>query len=164
MSSDNIKQLVCKYFDEEKWHYEAEERDGELLITAGVGGFNGLYASYRFLLVVGDHEVQNFAQFPANARNAIASTAEFVARINSRLMYGAFLLDCDSGEIRFHQAFPAAAIMTQPQETLSFLVFSPVQMLDRFAKYFSAVITGLMSPQEAAVKALSTEQCTPKEG
>jgi len=157
MSGSNVRQTVLRYLDDGNWHYEVEERDSALLIRAGIGGFDGLYESYGILLVVGEHEVQSFAQFPANARNMIPQTAEFIARINSHLMFGSFLLNCDTGGIRFHLTFPAAAIETDTRDALDFLVFSPVQMLDSFAKNFSAVITGLMSPREAALQAFPSE-------
>ena len=44
------------------------EDEQRTVFMGGIGGFKGLYGSFRFLLVVSDNEAQCYAIFPASAK------------------------------------------------------------------------------------------------
>lgn len=146
--------IVRDFMARSHWHCEAEEREEVSVFAGTIGGFDGLYKAYRFMITVGDGEIQTYAFFPASAKGAIAQTAEFIARANRMLVFGGFILDCDTGEIRFHAAFPAQVIDNggNPElrdASLRFLLFMPVQMMDAYAMGLNKVITGAASPADA---------------
>ena len=149
MLKDNVE-LVKNVMDEEGWRYEEKTLSSAVAFTGGIGGFTGMFRAFQFQLIVGENEVQNYALFPMSAPpEKISEVAELVARLNFRQMFGGFLLDCESGEIRYHIAFPSAEVMRNAKEALAFLLFSPAQMLDMGSAAFTAVLTGMKSPKEA---------------
>ena len=72
--------FVKKFLDEDDWHYEANDHGSVATVTGGIGGFKGLYNSYRFILFVGDDELQNYAMLPASAKDKLPEMAEFITR------------------------------------------------------------------------------------
>lgn len=149
MLKDNVE-LVRKTLDEAGWRYETTDFGSAMAFTGAIGGFEGLFRSFRFMLIVGEGEVQNYTNFPMFApADKMAATAELVARLNARQMFGGFLMDCDTGEIRYHVAFPAAEVVRNTKDALAFLLFSPAQMMAKCSTAFNAVMTGLQLPKEA---------------
>ena len=143
-------EYVKKFFDDEDWHYEMHDIEDEqrAIFTGGIGGFNGLYGSYRFLLIVGDNEAQCYATFPASAKEKLPQMAEFITRANYGLKYGAFEMDYDDGEVRFHLAFPMTAVRAD-EMVMPTLLMAPPRMLDQYSKGFTEVLMDLKSPAEA---------------
>lgn len=147
-------EVVKKFFDDNKLPYQIDERASVVVFNGVIGGFSGLYKSYRFTLVVGETDIQNFSYFPAHSTDSVGAVAQFVAMANLRLAFGGFLLDCSTGEIRFHVAFPAHAVCNAPDErtrdaSMQFLLFVPAQIMAASAKGLNMVMTGAVSPAEA---------------
>ena len=153
MDMSNYKEnaeFVKKFLDDADWHYEMIDRDKFMVFTGGIGGFKGLYSSFRFLMFVGDDEVQNYAMLPASAKDKLPQMAEFITRANYGLKYGAFEMDYNDGEVRFHLTFPMTAIQAD-RLLLPTLLALPPKMLDQYAKGFTEVLMDLNTP-EAAIK------------
>ena len=143
-------EFVKKFLDDNDWHYDMHDLDKVMVFTGGVSGFKGLYNSFRFLMLVGDDEVQNYAMLPASAKDKLPQMAEFITRANYGLKYGAFEMDYNDGKVRFHLTFPMTAIRAD-RLLLPTLLALPPKMLDQYAKGFTEVLMDLNTP-EAAVK------------
>ena len=115
--------------------------------SGGVGGFKGVYNFSRFAMIVDDDAVQNYATYPASAKDKIPQVAEFIARANFGLKYGAFEMDYSDREVRFHLAFPMSAVRAD-EDLLPIMLGIPPKMLDESAKGFTEVIMGLKTPEE----------------
>ena len=141
-------EIIKKFLDEDDWHYEMHDHGRAAVFTGGIGGFKGIYNSFRFLLIVGDDEVQNYTTLPASAKEMLPQMAEFITRANYGLKYGAFEMDWNDGEIRFHLTTPMSAILADRRRLIELLAI-PSQMLDRYSRGFTEVLMGLKSPVDA---------------
>ena len=141
-------EIVKRYLDENDWHYEMKDTGDSVIFNGGIGGFKGVYESFRFAMVVGDDTVQNFSTYPASAKGKQSEMAEFLIRANYGMKYGAFEMDWSDGEVRFHVAIPMAAIKADNDEVVRVLAL-PASMLGKYSKGFSAVLLGVMTPAEA---------------
>ena len=153
MDMSNYKEnaeFVKKFLDETDWHYDMHDSGHAAIFTGGVGGFEGLYNSFRFIMFVGEDEVQNYAMFPASAKDKLPEMAEFITRANYGLKYGDFEMDWNDGEVRFHLTFPMTAIQAD-RLLLPTLLALPPKMLDQYAKGFTEVLMDLNTPA-AAIK------------
>ena len=151
MDKRNYKEnaeFVKKFLDDNDWHYEMTEHDTCMVFAGGVGGFKGLYNSFRFLMFVGEDEVQNYATFPVHTKDKLPQVAEFIARANHGLKYGAFEMDYGDGEVRFHLAFPMTAVRADSL-LLPTLLALPPKMLDQYAKGFMDVLMDIKTPADA---------------
>ena len=140
--------FITKYLDDDEWKYELHDTGTVAVLTGGVGGFKGLYNSFRYLLIVGDDEVQNYTTFPASAKQKRPQIAEFITRANYGLKYGAFEMDWNDGEVRFHLTIPMSAILADSNH-IPALMALPSQMLDRYSRGFTEVLMDLKTPEEA---------------
>ena len=141
-------EIIKKFLDEDDWHYEMHDHGRAAVFTGGIGGFKGIYNSFRFLLIVGDDELQNYATLPASAKDKLPQMAEFITRANYGLKYGDFEMDWNDGEVRFHLAFPMSAVRAV-KILLPTLLMLPAKMLDQYSKGFTEVLMGLKSPADA---------------
>ena len=151
MDMSNYKEnleFVKNFLDGDDWRYEANDHGSVATVTGGIGGFKGLYNSYRFILFVGDDELQNYATLPASAKDKLPEMAEFITRANYGLKYGDFEMDWNDGEVRFHLAFPMSAVRAVKM-LLPTLLMLPAKMLDQYSKGFTEVLMGLKSPADA---------------
>lgn len=78
----------------------------------------------------------------------LSDIIEFVTRANYGLKRGAFEVDCADGEIRCH-TYADCFDETVPQQVLSFLVSTPVQLFYQYGDGIVAVLSGEMKPEEA---------------
>lgn len=143
-------EFVKKYLDDNDWKYEMSDRGHVSVATGGIGGFDGVYNSFRFLMLIGDDDVQNYAVMPMSAKTKLAEMAEFITRANYGLRNGAFEMDYGDGEVRFHMTFPMAGVRADP-ELVGAILGGCAQMLHKYSKGFMEVLMGMKSP-EAAVK------------
>ena len=143
-------EYIKKFFDDDDWHYDMHDIEDEqrTVFMGGIGGFKGLYGSFRFLLVVSDTEAQCYAIFLFFSKEKLPQMAEFIARANYGLKYGAFEMDYADGEIRFHLTFPMVALRTD-RNLMPVLIGIPAQMLDQYSKGFTEVLMDLKIPEEA---------------
>lgn len=151
MDMSNYKEnaeFVKKVLDEDDWHYDMQDAGKAAVFTGGIGGFKGLYTSFRYLMIVGDDEVQSYAMFPASAKEKRPQIAEFITRANYGLKYGAFEMDWNDGEVRFHLTIPMSAILADRNHIPALLALPP-QMLDRYSRGITEVLMGFKSPEEA---------------
>ncbi len=141
-------EVVKNFLDGDDWHYDMHDHGHVATFTGGVGGFKGLYNSFRFILFVGEGEVQNYATFPASAKDKLSEMAEFITRANYGLKYGDFEMDWNDGEVRFHLTFPMSAVRAD-EMILPTLLMAPPRMLDQYSKGFTEVLMGLKTPADA---------------
>lgn len=141
-------EFVKEFLDKGEWHYDMQDSGNAMVFTGMVGGFDGIYNSFRFILFVGDDELQNYAMLPACAKEKLPEMAEFITRANYGLKYGDFEMDWDDGELRFHLTFPMSSARTD-ELILPTLMAAPPRMLDRYSKGFAEVLMGLKTPADA---------------
>ncbi len=141
-------EIVKRYLDDNDWHYEMKDTGDTVIFSGGIGGFKGVYKSFRFVMVVDDDTVQNFATYPASAKDKLPEMAEFLVRANYGMIYGAFEMDWNDGEVRFHIAIPMAAIRADNDEIVRVLAL-PANMLGKYSNGFSSVLLGVKTPAEA---------------
>ena len=142
--------LVKRYLDAHDWHYEMTEHPeaGMVTFSGGVGGFEGAYASFRFVMFVDDTLVQNYAMLPSSFKGKVPEVVEFITRANYGMNLGAFEFDYDDFEVRFHLAFPVPAVRAE-EDLVAVLLQVPPRTLDKYAKGFTWIIQGAKTPAEA---------------
>lgn len=141
-------EYVKNFLDGDNWHYDMHDLGHAAVFTGGIGGFDGMYNSFRFILFVGDDEVQNCAILPASAKDKLPKIAEFITRANYDIKYGDFEMDWNDGEVRFHLTFPMTAIHAD-KILLPMLLILPPKMLDQYSKGFTEVLMDLKTPADA---------------
>ena len=141
-------EIVKRFLDDNDWRYEMKEYGNKVVFHGSISGFKGVYDSFRFAMIVDDSSVQNYAMYPASAKDKLPEMAEFLHRANYGLKYGAFEMDYSDGSVRFHFAVPISTIRADNDEILKVL-FIPAQMLGKYSKGFSAVLLGIKKPVEA---------------
>ena len=142
--------LVKRYLDANDWHYEMKEHPeaGTVTFRGGVGGFEGAYASFRFVLLVNDSLVQNYAMLPSSFKGRVPQVVEFITRANYGMKLGSFEFDYDDLDVRFHLTFPIEAVRADADQ-LAVLLHIPPRMLDKYAKGFTWILQGTRTPAEA---------------
>ena len=151
ISMSNYKEdaeFIKNFLDGADCHYEMQDHGILATFCGGIGGFKGLYNSFRFVMFVEDDVAQNYATLPVSFKDELPQMAEFITRANYGLKYGAFEMNYDNGDVRFHLTFPMAAIRADKM-LLQMLLAIPAQMLDKYAKGFSEVFWDLKTPEEA---------------
>lgn len=145
-------EYVQRLLDEKGWRYLRSEEGDWTLFVGGVGGRSDVYDGYRFFIFVGDNSVQNFTFYPESSKDRLPQVIEFItmANDNYNLEYGAFKIDHESGEVRYHFSLPVSAIRAD-KKLFSLLLSVPVAALDKYAKGFSNVVSGKKLPA-AAIK------------
>lgn len=161
--AENVS-VVENFLKKEDWHCTKENLDDVVIFRGGITGFEGMYATYGFCLIVGAYDIQCFADFPAKVMNAVVGVPELICRINCLLKYGCFELNCDSGELRFHICVPAVSVQNDTQNLMRFLLLSPARILDRYAAAINAVSTGVLSPKESLEKFSNVSDVEVKNG
>ena len=141
-------EFVKKFLDDDDWHYEMSDHEKAMIFRGGIGGLKGLYNSFRYLLIVGDDVVQSYMTFPASAKEKLPQIAEFITRANYGLKYGAFEMDWNDGEVRFHLTIPMSAILADRNQ-IPALMAIPAQTLDKYSKGFVEVMMDLKTPEQA---------------
>ncbi len=144
ISMSNYKEnaeFIKNFLDGADCHYEMQDHGS--LVT-----FCGVYNSFRFVMFVDDDVAQNYATLSVSFKDELPQMAEFITRANYGLKYGAFEMNYDNGDVRFHLTFPMAAIRADKM-LLQMLLAIPAQMLDKYMKGFSEVFWDLKTPEEA---------------
>ena len=142
--------LVKRYLDANDWHYEMKEHPeaGTVTFRGGVGGFEGAYASFRFVMLVNDSLVQNYAMLPSSFKGRVPQVVEFITRANYGMKLGAFEFDYDDLDVRFHLTFPIEAVRADADQ-LTVLLAVPPRTLNKYAKGFTWILQGTRTPAEA---------------
>ena len=141
-------EFVEKYLDETDRPYVMRYFVHRATFSGEVSGFEGLYNSFRFVMVVDDDAVQNYVNYPISAKDKMPQMAEFITRANYELKYGAFEMDYSNGEVRFHLALPMSAVRAD-EDLLPLMIGLPPTILDKYAKGFFDVLMGVKTPEEA---------------
>ena len=144
---DNVK-LVKDFLDGDGWRYKTYSQGNATTFLGEIGDFKGVYSSFRFMVFVGEEEVQNCAMFPASAKDKMPEMAEFITRANYGLKFGRFEMDYRDGEVRFQLSFPISAARVD-NKILPTLMIAPPRMLDQYSKGFTEVLMGLKTPADA---------------
>ncbi len=151
MTKNENAKVVKEFLDNDDWHYDERNDDESVVFYGGIGGLEGPYATVKFLLTVTDNDIQNFVFYPASALKKLPEMAEFIARINYKLRFGAFEMDYNDGEIRYHLAYPAKVLTGDDgKEFVKRLLVLPVQMVDRYSKGVVGILGGFLDAQKAA--------------
>jgi hypothetical protein len=141
-------EFIKNFLDGADCHYEMQDHGSLATFRGEIGGFKGLYNSFRFIMFVDDYVAQNYAALPVSFKDKLPQMAEFITRANYDLKYGAFKMNYHNGDVCFHLTFPMAAIRADKMLLTTFLAI-PAQMLDQYAKGFTEVFMGLKTPEEA---------------
>ena len=145
-----VAQFVKWFFDDHDFKYRiADEREDKTIFTGDFSGFDGIYGSFRFMLVAEDDTLQCFCFLPTSVAEAKRiEIAEFIARANYGLRYGNFEMDFSDGEVRYHMALPASAVRAD-DANIARIVALPPRMLERYSDGFVAVLSGTKKPKQA---------------
>lgn len=150
MTKEENAKIVKEFLDGDEWKYDISKEDERIVFYGGIGGLKGPYSSVRFLLAVADDDVQSFIIYPASAKNKLAEMAEFFARVNYTLRFGAFEMDYSDGEIRYHLAYPAKVIHGEDgKEFVARLLALPAKMVDRYSRGVVGILGGFLEPVKA---------------
>ena len=142
-------EVVKKFLDDNDWHYDMQDHGRVGVFMGGVGGFKGLYNSFRFILFVGDDELQNYAMFPASAKDKLPEIAEFITRANYGLHMGCFELDFNDGEIRYKMSISNTALEANPDDEIGRIMSIPCSTIDTYSSGIIGVLSGYEEPEEA---------------
>jgi len=146
-----IAERVEAFLKDKQWQYKREDGKECVLIRSGIGGLGGVVDNFVFVLVIRDDEIQNYASLPFSAKERVPECCEFVARANYSMKYGAFEVNCETGEIRFHMIYPFEALVANVNKAMERMLMIPVAMVSRYATGLSQVITGDKLPTDAIV-------------
>jgi len=141
-------EFVKTFLDGADCHYEMRDNGTATVFKGAIGGFDGLYKSFSYMLIVGEDEVHNYTMLPASAKARRPQIAEFVTRANYGLRHGSFEMGWDGGEVRFHMTIPMSAILAE-RAYIPVLIGFPAQMLNRYSKGFTEVLMDLKTPEDA---------------
>lgn len=158
MNAQENAAIIEKHLKDHDWHYDKEDRQDVVIFTGGVGGLGGAYDSVRIVITAQEDFIQAFAILPAKAHDKLAEMSEFLHRANYGLRLGAFEMDCDDGEIRFHLTYPDCVLNTEDRDAcLTALLVLPAHMFGVYSKGIAAILLGLATP-EAAIKMCEGEE------
>lgn len=158
MNAKENAQILEKYLKDNDWHYERDDQGEIIIFTGAIGGLGGAYDSVRIVVTAQEDFIQAFAILPAKAHDKLAEMAEFLHRANHGLRQGAFEIDWDDGEIRFHLTYPDCVLNTDDRDAcLTALLVLPAHMFGVYSKGIAAILLGLATP-EAAIKLCEGEE------
>ena len=140
--------LVERLLASDDWKCRKSQNKGSSIFEGAVGGFDGIYGSFRFVVAVDDSFVQIFAFLPASAKKHLAETAEFITRVNYSLKHGSFQMDWNDGEVLYHICVPAEAVHHDGEVFKIMLGLAPM-MLSKHSAQLAAVVTGAKTAAEA---------------
>jgi hypothetical protein len=94
------------------------ERDNVIILNGDMQGLNALFMKrIKFYIMVSEEDLQCYMVLTHNIdekhRHFIM---EYITRVNYGLKYGAFEMDLNDGEIRFHMALPTQSILMGDEE------------------------------------------------
>ncbi|BAZ29533.1 hypothetical protein NIES4074_19800 [Cylindrospermum sp. NIES-4074] len=144
--SQTIFEIIVNFFKEDNWLFE--EIKSEAVLQMAFQGKSGRWSCYAQFKDV-QHQFIFYSVCPITAPESQRLTvAEFIARANYGLTIGNFELDFRDGEIRYKTSIDIE------DDRLSFvgiknLVYTNVNMMDKYLPGIISVIAGDVSPEFA---------------
>ena len=148
-SKRGMIESIVRFFNEDQWNYQILEPGNA--IRAGYRGEHGTWIciaraeaeSRRFLFSAG-MGMNNAPQY----RQAVM---EYFTRVNCGLTVGAFLMDLNTGDVRFKAGIeaPDGTIST---ETVRATAITCVQAMDHYFPGVIEVIRGRLTPEAALAR------------
>lgn len=149
--STEIAALIKKFLDEDQWGYEFREDIGRF-----TGGINvkGKISSVRFSLMVKKNHLQAYIILPIRVEEKYRPVvAEYLTRANYGLIFGAFEMDFEDGEIRYRITVSESELKYDLQQAMWCALILPCRMVDRYGDGLLAVMFGMSSPEDAIAEA-----------
>lgn len=146
IGSQNIFEVIVNFFKQDNWSFE--ERTSEAVLQMAFQGKSGRWNCYAQFKEV-QHQFIFYSVCPIIAPESQRLTvSEFIARANYGLTIGNFELDFRDGEIRYKTSVDIE------DDKLSFagiknLVYTNVNMMDKYLPGIISVIAGDVSPEFA---------------
>jgi len=141
-----ILDSVAKYFESDGWRFEKHDEDDTLCMT--VRGDTG---AWRCVVSTNEEEAVVFffsvcpIFVPADYR---VRASEYLMRVNRRVFLGHFIIDFDSGEVRYETTAPAPD-GTISDEVMKSTVGVNCNMMDRYLPGLFRVVYSEISPADA---------------
>ena len=127
MSAEKTIKIINKFFKKNELQHSFEADRHAFTGSLPTGSALG---EVSFVMQVADECVSNSCILPIKAtKTNFKQFAELICRINYRLVWGAFRLDSDDGEIRFQYIMSAEELYDDPMEKARKLMGVPQQML-----------------------------------
>ncbi|MGM9997862.1 MAG: hypothetical protein ACI38Q_00435 [Candidatus Bruticola sp.] len=152
MSLEQIERALKSYLQDEELKYASEESDEGGSIFFFNVSTPMKFAPNLFYNIVADHDsFYVYASYPDPADKCLAEMAQFLTIVNFGLKFGNFELSWESGEIRY-KSFVQLEDGAVPSYDLIDLTFNmPLAMFDKYSPGIAAVLSGELTPQEAAI-------------
>ncbi|MBR6059019.1 MAG: YbjN domain-containing protein, partial [Victivallales bacterium] len=149
-----IQDLMIKYvretFENRGWKYKYDEDMNDFSMHSRVNSF---FSSITSTVRVTERNLLFFVTSDILVKKNLRAVTEYIARINHNLTFGAFELDCDTGEPRFYMSLSGNDLEAQNDDYIDFIAFH----IAHSAILFEHVITGIypvmfneMSPKKSA--------------
>lgn len=151
MTQDQIVKLIKKAMAAKKWKYDYDD-DGDFTLRSKTDTF---VSSIKTILRVTDKGLMLFVTSDTMVKKNIRAVAEYFARINHSLTFGAFELDCDSGDYRFFLFVSIHDIEAKVDEYIdyfSYLIAYSAFLFENIASGLFVVMFNVISPKMAAEK------------
>ena len=147
--SEQLYQRIAEFLDEDGWKYRFREDNG--IICSGFQLENALGAVPLFVDVRSDkYIVFAVPRVKCEPENRF-ELAEFLTRINYRMIFGDFEMDFSDGEVRFR--FPVDCDGETPSDAMiKRRIFMTAAMMNKYGDAICAVMNGVSA--EAAFKKL----------
>ena len=147
--SEQLYQRIAEFLDEDGWKYRFREDNG--IICSGFRLDNALGAVPLFVDVRSDkYIVFAVPRVKCEPENRF-ELAEFLTRINYRMIFGDFEMDFSDGEVRFR--FPVDCDGENPSDAMiKRSIFMTAAMMNKYGDAICAVMNGVSA--EAAFKKL----------
>lgn len=147
--SEQLYQRIAEFLDEDGWKYRFREDNG--IICSGFRLENALGAVPLFVDVRSDkYIVFAVPRVKCEPENRF-ELAEFLTRINYRMIFGDFEMDFSYGKVRFR--FPVDCDGETPSDAMiKRSIFMTAAMMNKYGNAICAVMNGVSA--EAAFKKL----------
>ena len=147
--SEQLYQRIAEFLDEDGWKYRFREDNG--IICSGFQLENALGAVPLFVDVRSDkYIVFAVPRVKCEPENRF-ELAEFLTRINYRMIFGDFEMDFSDGEVRFR--FPVDCDGVAPSDAMiKRSILMTAAMMNKYGNAICAVMNGVSA--EAAFKKL----------
>lgn len=154
--SENLYELVKRYFDEDDAHYDADEEHGYYVANYSVGNKeneSSISSCRLHVLIHKDGFTMRFAVRGLKAKEkAKPYVALLLAYINDSMRYGNFEMDMSDGEVAYKCSNLVPEDMDYSYEYFDKIVCLGLSMLKRYADALVPIMLGYSQDCEAAYR------------
>lgn len=133
---------IAEYLESEKWHFDFDEDNG--IFSFGMHIDSRLKTIRYYIKVnMNDYSVYGIAPVSANPedRDEMLSMAEFICRANYGLRVGAFEMDMEDGELRYHTSVYFKGI-TLASPVIERSIYMVARMFEHYGQGILSVLFG----------------------